>query len=709
MSKEIRMGRRVLSMALTCSMAGMLLASFPYRFSYAASGLGEKTDAVAEESQAAVSDVTPIDAVNQAAGTNADATNGSAAGVDAAVTQNAELAAGEDPAKRDIVDGGSTDAVNASAPTDAVVSSTETTEEADSTEAGFSNAVADPYVAAGPSTIAIDGNIADWTNAVHYPSADSGVISWSAARDGNYLYLLVTGTGDVWNFSFQGKSFNITYPANTNITNNGSFQLAQDKQVHGGWYQGIDGSAVAFTSLSSDDATYSAEFAVPLSYFASPLFDLTYAGTTVSLSNINDATRLAPAKSDATEEEKEEGENDPTEQPDAGAVYQGITIDGSFKDWAAVAKYGPHANGNIVADAMIWDGDMIYLYFREPEGYTGNIEGSTPWGNSNFALRTDLGRESTFFLTKDGVRVAENHEILPGSSLKYAAYQYELAIPTSYLKEYNETISLDIYQGENLISNVANLHPVKAVNTQKGPISFDGDFSDWGAYHQDRTDYTTGGGNGPDGGQALVYQDGLIYGHAVDYEIPDKKGGAANNTITDFHLSLNDTNHIRGIKVIGRNADGSFDYNGMSKLNGDIGAGDYELDLVDEGMWGQYQQDENSDPNTPWLYGTTGASWLGKIHLHIDEDGTCEAEFWLGPEQLVKNHNQYFPDDHLSTQSMQQVNVQFHEIGQTWSSCAGASSGPLGAILIPMSLVGGWAVWKRKKNPDFSILEPEAE
>ena len=58
---------------------------------------------------------------------------------------------------------------------------------------------------------------------------------------------------------------------------------------------------------------------------------------------------------------------------------------------------------------------------------------------------------------------------------------------------------------------------------------------------------------------------------------------------------------------------------------------------------------------------------------------------------------------------MQQVNVQFHEIGQTWSSCAGASSGPLGAILIPMSLVGGWAVWKRKKNPDFSILEPEAE
>lgn len=479
--------------------------------------------------------------------------------------------------------------------------------------------------------------------------------------------------------------------------------------MHGGWYQGIDGSAVAFTSLSSDDATYSAEFAVPLSYFASPLFDFTYAGTTVSLSNINDATRLAPTKSDATEEEKEEGEDEPTEQPDSGAVYQGITIDGSFKDWAAVAKYGPHANGNIVADAMIWDGDMIYLYFREPEGYTGNIEGSTPWGNSNFALRTDLGRESTFFLTKDGVRVAENHEILPGSSLKYAAYQYELAIPTSYLKEYNETISLDIYQGENLISNVANLHPVKAVNTQKGPITFDGDFSDWGAYHQDRTDYTTGGGNGPDGGQALVYQDGLIYGHAVDYEIPDKKGGAANNTITDFHLSLNDTNHIRGIKVIGRNADGSFDYNGMSKLNGDIGAGDYELDLVDEGMWGQYQQDENSDPNKPWLYGTTGASWLGKIHLHIDEDGTCEAEFWLDPEQLVKNHNQYFPDDHLSTQSMQQVNVQFHEIGQTWSSCAGASSGPLGAILIPMSLVGGWAVWKRKRNPDFSILEPEAE
>ena len=46
----------------------------------------------------------------------------------------------------------------------------------------------------------------------------------------------------------------------------------------------------------------------------------------------------------------------------------------------------------------------------------------------------------------------------------------------------------------------------------------------------------------------------------------------------------------------------------MSKLNGDIGAGDYELDLVDEGMWGQYQQDENSDPNTPWLYGTTGAA-----------------------------------------------------------------------------------------------------
>ena len=66
---------------------------------------------------------------------------------------------------------------------------------------------------------------------------------------------------------------------------------------------------------------YTVEASIPMNFFTEGNFKITFAGVTVDLADIEVLDGSA-IKEDTTE-----------------AVYEGITIDGSFKDWDAVARY----------------------------------------------------------------------------------------------------------------------------------------------------------------------------------------------------------------------------------------------------------------------------------------------------------------------------------------------------------------------------------
>ena len=109
-------------------------------------------------------------------------------------------------------------------------------------------------------------------------------------------------------------------------------------------------------------------------------------------------------------ESTEATEADKKEKKSAGkSRYEGITIDGDFSDWDAVAKYDTNQNA-LDEVAMVWDGDMIYLYF----GMNGNSDGAGNWnevswsgpnGTGVFAITTDLGKTLKFQLCNNGTLV----------------------------------------------------------------------------------------------------------------------------------------------------------------------------------------------------------------------------------------------------------------------------------------------------------------
>ena len=124
-----------------------------------------------------------------------------------------------------------------------------------------------------------------------------------------------------------------------------------------------------------------------MNFFTEGNFKITFAGVTVDLADIEVLDGSA-IKEDTTE-----------------AVYEGITIDGSFKDWDAVARYNAACPNEAHKDclskaAMVFDGDYVYIYLKD--GATGSAYGAGTHSNGRYSIKTDLGRELVFQLTQDG-------------------------------------------------------------------------------------------------------------------------------------------------------------------------------------------------------------------------------------------------------------------------------------------------------------------
>ena len=162
---------------------------------------------------------------------------------------------------------------------------------------------------------------------------------------------------------------------------------------------------------------YTVEASIPMNFFTEGNFKITFAGVTVDLADIEVLDGSA-IKEDTTE-----------------AVYEGITIDGSFKDWDAVARYNAACPNEAHKDclskaAMVFDGDYVYIYLKD--GATGSAYGAGTHSNGRYSIKTDLGRELVFQLTQDG-----QVNGIDGVLCQHVGRQWEIAVPKDKLPIYN--------------------------------------------------------------------------------------------------------------------------------------------------------------------------------------------------------------------------------------------------------------------------------
>jgi hypothetical protein len=377
---------------------------------------------------------------------------------------------------------------------------------------------------------------------------------------------------------------------------------------------------------------------------------------------------------------------------DATKAFSGITIDGDFSDWEAVPKYGPHypespySPGVIESYAAVWSGDNFYIYLHEYDGsngsnrgypWPGNITQSTPNNNGNFCITTDLNRTTAFEI--DGNGVYQNGYSIPGASFKRKDHEYEISLPSSIIKNYNETVSFGIYQGDILVSDIVNQNPDPNHKTGTvSDISIDGNYSEWDFAKMQMIDYTTSGGHGSDGSGTLLLKDDKVYG----YVTCDKKTWGS-NPFTPFTVKVNGDDSMRlMLTAVKGNQDGSID--SWQTMDGYIGSGTGIYYLFDTSAPKDDINSTDSQTGRPYYY--------GRIALTMNSDGTGQAEFELDTKRLAE----HFGLDGIN--SIKMVECNFQDIGNQWISAAGTPTGSLGAVSIPVLVTGLYLFFHRKKK-----------
>lgn len=339
------------------------------------------------------------------------------------------------------------------------------------------------------AAISVDGDPSEWSGIPMQASSDSRVAKWAVAQDESYVYFYIQENGgNEWGQPISDTNIVIAYADAVAGQNQCGIRFAYNiESIKDDWYADIAGEVHAFSpSLEAD--RYEVEFAVPKAFFAEGEYVISYCGASVDSGSITDFsmpkdTETEGAETGSTESGMTPGDGQPgsteggmtpgdgqpgstedgvvpgdtetgsgivTESTEsAGNAYNGITIDGNFTDWAAITKT-PVNNGSIVETAMIFDGDYVYIYIKEVTD--GCATWSGPYGNGYFAIVTDLGRTTTFKLNKDSITE------ISGAAVRHSNLCYEIAIPASAIKAYNNTISFGYYEAEEmLVSDVANL------------------------------------------------------------------------------------------------------------------------------------------------------------------------------------------------------------------------------------------------------------
>lgn len=519
--------------------------------------------------------------------------------------------------------------------------------------------------------IVVDADATDWKNIKERKSASDKVSSWKAAIASDYsaLYLYYEGmTSTEWDYNYAGGSddvlFKINYADGTQGQKNNIIKFVAWENMavaKDGNYGDIANASAATVNEAHGNTAgpYMIEASIPMDFFASSDFTITFAGTSVALSDI----------------EVLEGVDTGEEEPDP--VYNGITIDGSFKDWDAVTKYDAGCPNEehkycIEKTAMVFDGDYVYIYIKD--GNAGSAFGAGSHSNGRYSIKTDLGNELVFQLTQDGgISGVENAECI------HVGKQWEIAIPKADLPAYNNTLSFGLYLTDPFVTDVYNLDGSTGKDTNID-IAYDGLYGDWDNYPHTTIEYATAGTqqDRTDAKGALYCVGSTLYGHVVT-TMPEhlaEAGGEFMNAVTI--LFNNNWSQVFYPRMETVADDGSINWN---TPKGGMADGTYEFYLFSTDAW----------HNSPSIYDANDMDkWYGKMIVTI-KDGKDECEFYLNLEKVAEKLN-------CDASDFKRIDAQFGRLGQQWITTAGASSGAWLGLILCVGVTAGVLVRQKKKS-----------
>ena len=506
------------------------------------------------------------------------------------------------------------------------------------------------------ASIKVDADLSDWENIPAQISNDSYVREWKVAKDakGN-VYLCFAGEAvSEWDGNYIWKGVGISQN-DTNFFGNFSdseWSLA-----------GQTGATVVTKNLAhgNSPADYMVEACIPAEYFKTDDYTISFCNNDIKAGDIPVIDGTVPKKEDA--------------------VYQGITIDGVYSDWDAVARNDASCPNEehkacIRSTAAVFDGDYLYLYLED--GPDGDASGAGSHGNGQYAITTDLGKELLFQLRmKDGGTVNG----IKGATARHVGAQWEIAIPRSQLPEYTNSLNFGLYMQEPFIKGIVNvLEQGGNVGSFEG-IVYDGLYGDWKAYPHTLIQYATAGTQeSVVDAEGALYSDGdRIYGHVITL-MPEhlKEGGKefAEAVTIQFNEDWNTTFYPRLVAV---DENGNIDWN--PKTEG-LQEGTYEFYLASTDAWHTSTNLDNLNP---------ADRMYGKIMITISA-ASNECEFYLDLPALAEKFG-------CDASDFKTIRAQFGRIGQQWITTAGASSGPwIGLLLCGLCVVGASILRKYKSG-----------
>lgn len=509
----------------------------------------------------------------------------------------------------------------------------------------------------GGRVLAVDGNPKEWQGIPVYDSTDNHVAKWAVAQNDAYVYLYVqTNGGNQWGLPIVNTRIFVTYADGTTHDKTNGIGFAGMLDLKDDVYGDIEGTLTAFAP-SQEKGKYEIEIAIPQSFFKNHDFTLTYCGKSISSDEITVLNTLG----DYVEETP---------------VYNGITIDGSFTDWDAVAKT-PVNDGYIIETAVIFDGDWIYLYLHDTGGYAALSAGGRNSGV--YELMTDTGRRTSFKVRLTGIDGIE------GASIDYSNDQYEIAIPATALKPYRNCLSFGYIHGTPMVSGIARMQGGGNISTSFGGVTIDGNFGDWIDYDHSLIEYSTSGAFGDDADGALCIEGSTLYGHARTYRYADET-----NPYNPFVIYFNnDDSKSVTFWFITVDDNGKVDWNpkvDMSNVS-------KEYYLVDVGGW------HKAATFAELQSGEYGDAVLGRAFLRRGSGSDTEIEYEIYLETLAEYiTNSSAHNFKIDVTEMKTIQAQYPNIGPYRITIAGTSSGPVAGVILCIAVVSGVLYYKKRKE-----------
>lgn len=516
------------------------------------------------------------------------------------------------------------------------------------------------------SGISVDGKNNDWAAmgvTLALNTLKSAEYKIAKSEDGSMIYFYLAGpTVSAWDGTYDWKYFAIKYGDST-FGNN--FMTLENTWINPGAEVIVNN-----TASGSNPGVCIIEMALPVTDDG---YEISFEGNTWTADDIPVFVPIDEAE----------------------VVYEGITIDGAFYDWAAVTKVQTEEENQLngldcIGDvACVFDGDYVYIYLTD--GEMGCVANAGQYCNGRYSIVTDTGRTLTFEIDVENGGSVSGVE---GATASYFGNEWEIAIPVSQLPLYNETISFGLYQQEPFVSDLSDLQGGEGTAGEFSGIVYDGLFGDWNAYPHTLIQYGTAGTqvNDPDGEGALYLDGSTLYGHVVSSMAAHlaEAGGEFASAITIYFNGDHNYNHDISNNVypflVAVAEDGTINWDPQTVR---LENGTYEFYIADA----RSQYDRAAIKNISQL--KEHEQFLGKMKVQIT-DTNDEIEFYLDLEQ-VATFLSYYSGEDIEASDFKTIEAQFGRIGNELLVIAGTSSGPYMGIVICVAVVVMVLVKRRRK------------